>query len=62
MLKRLQEYSNAIFPLPEGPSGVAFLQSTMARERRLEVGHCSLGPKTATHYMPLYTLLDASLP
>ena len=42
VLKRLQELSNAIFPLPEGPSGVAFLQSTMARERRLEVGHRSL--------------------
>ena len=37
VVKRAQELSNAIFPLPSGPTGVAFLQSTMARERRLEV-------------------------
>lgn len=37
VVRRVQDLSNCIFPLPQGPSGVAFLQSTMARERRLEV-------------------------
>ena len=61
VLKRLQELSNTIFPLPEGPSGVAF-QSTMARERRLEVGHRSHDPKTTTTYLLLYTLDANALP
>ena len=37
VIKRVQELSATLFPMPQGPTGVACMQSAMARERKLEV-------------------------